>query len=90
MGVCQDITDRAEAEDKVRRLNADLEQRVEERTRQLEGSMRDLEAFNAMVTHDLRGPLATIELASACWPAPEPTPRGSPVAGNESRGPFRR
>ena len=71
VGVCQDITDRAEAEDKVRRLNADLEQRVEERTRQLEGSMRDLEAFNAMVTHDLRGPLATIELASTMLSRPD-------------------
>jgi PAS domain S-box-containing protein len=74
VGVCQDITDRAEAEDKVRRLNADLEQRVEERTRQLEGSMRDLEAFNAMVTHDLRGPLGTIELASALLARPESDP----------------
>jgi len=70
VGVCQDITDRAEAEDNVRRLNADLEQRVDERTRQLEGSMRDLEAFNAMVTHDLRGPLGTIELASVVMARP--------------------
>jgi PAS domain S-box-containing protein len=74
VGVCQDITDRAEAEDNVRRLNADLERRVEERTRQLEGSMRDLEAFNAMVTHDLRGPLGTIELASAMLARPEAGP----------------
>lgn len=64
VGVCQDITDRAEAEEKVLRLNAELEKRVTERTRQLETSMRDLEAFNAMVSHDLRAPLSTIELAS--------------------------
>lgn len=74
VGVCQDITDRAEAEENVRRLNADLEQRVEERTRQLEGSMRDLEAFNAMVTHDLRGPLGTIELASVVAARPGADP----------------
>lgn len=74
VGVCQDITDRAEAEEKVRRLNADLEQRVAERTRQLEISMRDLEAFNAMVSHDLRTPLSTLELATAALSRPELTP----------------
>jgi PAS domain S-box-containing protein len=62
VGVCQDITDRAEAEEHVRRLNADLERRVAERTRQLEASMRDLEAFNAMVSHDLRAPVSIVEL----------------------------
>ena len=36
--------------------------------------MRDLEAFNAMVTHDLRGPLATIELASAMLARPDAAP----------------
>jgi PAS domain S-box-containing protein len=64
VGVCQDITERKEAEEKVREMNADLERRVVERTRQLEASLRDLEAFNAMVTHDLRSPLSTIEMAS--------------------------
>lgn len=63
VGVCQDITDRAEAEEKVLRLNADLERRVAERTRQLEASVRDLEAFNAMLSHDIRGPLQTIRLS---------------------------
>jgi len=61
VGVCQDITDRAEAEEKVRLMNAELERRVAVRTSQLETSMRDLEAFNAMVSHDLRAPLSTIE-----------------------------
>lgn len=65
VGVCQDITDRAEADEKVRRMNAELERRVAARTRELETSMRDLQAFNAMVSHDLRAPLSTIELASA-------------------------
>ena len=72
MGVCQDITDRAEAEEKVLRANADLERRVAERTRQLEASVRDLEAFNAMVSHDLRAPLSTIEMASALLARREP------------------
>jgi light-regulated signal transduction histidine kinase (bacteriophytochrome) len=74
VGVCQDITERAEAEEKVLRLNAELERRVAERTRQLEISMRDLEAFNAMVSHDLRAPLATVELASAMLARPEASP----------------
>ena len=65
MGVCQDITDRAEAEEKIRRLNLELEHRVAERTSQLEKAMRDLEAFNAMVSHDLRAPLNTMSLAAS-------------------------
>ena len=65
VGVCQDITDRAEAEEKIRRLNLELEHRVAERTSQLEKAMRDLEAFNAMVGHDLRAPLHTISLATS-------------------------
>lgn len=70
MGVCQDITDRAQAEEEVRRMNVDLERRVAARTKELETSMRDLRAFNAMVSHDLRTPLSTIELASALLARP--------------------
>ena len=55
IGVCQDITDRALADEALHRANADLEKRVLERT-------RDLEAFNSMVAHDLRAPLAVIQL----------------------------
>lgn len=61
-GVCQDITDRKLAEEQVRQLNVDLERRVAERTRTIENSMRDLDAFNAMVSHDLRAPLNIISL----------------------------
>jgi PAS domain S-box-containing protein len=64
IGVCQDITDRALAEEGVRQANADLETRVVERTRQLESALRDLEAFNSMVSHDLRAPLAVIQMAA--------------------------
>ncbi len=63
VGVCQDITDRMEAEETVRRLNSELEQRVVERTQLLETALRDLETFNSMVSHDLRAPLAVIQLA---------------------------
>ena len=55
IGVCQDITDRALADEALHRANAELEKRVLERT-------LDLEAFNSMVAHDLRAPLAVIQL----------------------------
>ncbi len=65
VGVCQDITDRKLAEEAVLTMNADLERRVAERTRTIETSLRDLETFNAMASHDLRAPLAIIQAACA-------------------------
>ena len=60
LGVTLDITERKRAELEIQRLNASLEQRIQNRTRALREAYDELESYSYAVAHDLRSPLRII------------------------------
>lgn len=60
-GLLEDITERRQAEEAIRDLNQTLEQRVQQRTAELEEVNRELEGFAYTVAHDLQEPVRSLQ-----------------------------
>ena len=59
--VARDVSALRQAEQDMRHVNAELERRVEERTRELTTTNRDLQEFMYSLAHDLRTPLRAMD-----------------------------
>jgi signal transduction histidine kinase len=62
--IIKDVSDRRQEEERLRKLNQDLDRRVTARTAQLMEALEDLGAYSYSVAHDLRSPLKNIAAMS--------------------------